>query len=41
MVRKYQGWIVRMVVTDITVVPLAQKAEFAKLGGYPFVPMVE
>lgn len=30
-----------MVVTAITLVPLAQKGEFAKLGGYPFVLKAE
>jgi hypothetical protein len=30
-----------MIVTVITLVPLAQKAEFATLCGYPFVPVAE
>jgi hypothetical protein len=30
-----------MVMTEIALVPLAQKAESARLGGYPFVPKAE
>lgn len=41
MVRGYQRRIVQTIVTDITCVPLAQGADFARLGGYPFVPMAE
>jgi len=41
MVREYQSQIVRMILTLITLVPLAQKEEPAKLGGYPLEPKVE
>ncbi len=41
MVPAYQRRIVRMVMTDITFVPLAQKGKSARLGGYPFVPKAE
>lgn len=41
MVRGYQRQLVRMIVTDITLVPLAQAANSATLAGYPFVPMAE
>lgn len=41
MVREYQRRIVQTIVTDITRVPLAQGADSARLGGYPFVPVAE
>jgi len=41
MVRRYQRQIVRVIVTVVTLVPLAQKEESATLAEYPFVPKVE
>src|SRR5258708_15281858 len=41
MVQRYQTQIVRVIVTGITLVPLAQKEESARLGGYPLEPKVE
>jgi hypothetical protein len=41
MVLAYQTGIVRMIVTDITLVPLAQEADSARLAVYPFVPKVQ
>ncbi len=41
MVQRYQPQIGRVIVTLITLVPLAQKGESARLRGYPFVPKVE
>jgi hypothetical protein len=41
MVLGYQRQMVRMIVTDITLVPLARKEEPARLGGHPFVPKVQ
>src|SRR5260370_22680871 len=41
MVQRYQTQIVRVIVTGITLVPLAQKEESARLGGYPLKPKVE
>src|SRR2546427_698302 len=41
MVREYQSQIVRMILTLVTLVPLAQKEEPAKLGGYPLEPKGE
>jgi hypothetical protein len=38
MVLAYQKRIVLIVMTDITLVPLAQKGKFARLVEYPFVP---
>jgi len=38
MVREYQMQIVRVIVTVITLVPLAQKKESARLCGHSFVP---
>jgi hypothetical protein len=40
-VRKYQRWMVRLIVTNITRVPLAQKVVSARLSGYPFMPIAE
>jgi hypothetical protein len=41
MVRGYQWQLVRKIVTDITLVPLALGGDSARLAGYPSLPMGE
>jgi hypothetical protein len=40
-VREYQRQIVRMIVTVITLVPLARKAVSARICGCPLAPLAE